>query len=118
MEALVLVLEVVNGHPYISLASVIIGCAVLVRLALRPSHLRLPPGPRGYPLVGNFFDLSSTQVWKQFGAWGKQYGEFASAQLSHDSRFDTDVNSLDFVHTRGRHTHQRFGTGHDTAQLV
>ena len=109
MEALAPVLETVNNHPYLSLASVIIGCAALVRLARWPSRPRLPPGPRGYPIVGNLLDLSSTQIWKQFGAWGNQYGGFTSAQLSHDSHLDADVDSLDLVYTRTRHTHQRFG---------
>jgi len=85
MEGFVSVLEVVNNHPYLLLASVIIGRAALVCLARWPSHSRLPPGPRGYPIVGNFFDFPSTQPWKQFGAWGQQYGGFTSAQLSHDS---------------------------------
>jgi len=118
MEALAPVLEAVNNHPYLSLASVIIGCAALVRLVRWPSRSRLPPGPKGYPIVGNLFDLPSTQVWKQFGAWGKQYGEFTSARPSQDTHFDADVDSLDFVYTRGRHIHQRFGPGHDNTQLV
>jgi len=113
MEALTPVFEVVNDHPYLSLASVIIGCAALVRLARWPSRHRLPPGPRGYPIVGNLFDLSSTQVWKQFGAWGKQYGGFTSVRLPHDLRFD----SLEIVCTRARHTHQGFGSGHDNTQF-
>ena len=118
MEALAPVLEAVNNHPYLSLASVIIGCAALVRLARWPSRPRLPPGPRGYPIVGNLFDLPSTRPWEQFGAWGKQYGGFTSAQLSRNSLFDANVDSLDLVYTRGRYTHQSFGSGHDNTQLV
>ena len=34
--------------------------------------------------MGNLFDFPSTQAWKQFGAWGKQYGGFTSAQPPHD----------------------------------
>ena len=117
MEVLAPVLEAVNNHPYLSSTSVIIGCAALVRLARWSSRPRLPPGPRGYPIVGNFFDLASTQVWKQFSAWGKQYGGFTSAQLSRDSHFDADVDSLALVYTRARHAHQHFWSRHNNTQL-
>ena len=68
------VLDVVNGHPYLSSASVILGCAALARLARWRSHPRLPPGPKGYPIVGNLLDLPPTHFWEVFSAWGKQYG--------------------------------------------
>ena len=71
------IVDLVNGHPYLSLASVIIGCAALARLSQRRSRSRLPPGPKGYPIVGNLFDLPPTHVWEKFGEWGKQYGGFS-----------------------------------------
>jgi len=104
MKALAPVLEAVNSHPYLSLSSVIIGCAAFVRLARWPSRPHLPPGPRGYPIVGNLFDLSSTQVWKQFGAWGKQYGEFTSARLSHESHLERMLTYWT-LYTQGHVTH-------------
>ncbi|KAF9649833.1 cytochrome P450 [Thelephora ganbajun] len=75
METVALVLDVINSHPYLSLISVVLGCAALVRLARWRSRSNLPPGPKGYPIVGNLLDLPSTHVWEQFGAWGRQYGE-------------------------------------------
>ena len=99
METLAPVLEVVNDHPYLSLASIIIGCAALVRLVRWPSRSRLPPGPSGYPIIGNLLDLSSTHVWKQFGAWGKQYGGFSSfLPSSHGSHFDAAVHPPDLTY--------------------
>jgi len=79
MEALAPVIEAVTDHPYLSSASAVIGCAALVRLARWPSHPHLPPGPRGYPIVGSLFDLPPTRPWEQFAAWGKQYGGFTLA---------------------------------------
>lgn len=35
----------------------------------------LPPGPRGYPLIGNLFDMPATQEWLAFAQWGDKYGE-------------------------------------------
>lgn len=34
----------------------------------------LPPGPKGWPLLGNVTDLPSSQAWVKFTALGRQYG--------------------------------------------
>ena len=74
MEALAPIVSVVNEHPYRSLASAILGCVVLVRLTRWTSRPGLPPGPKGYPIVGNLLDFPPTHLWEKLGAWGKQYG--------------------------------------------
>ena len=74
MEMLAPVLNVANDHPYLSSASVILGCVAIVRSARRRPRPNPPPGPKGFPIVGNLFDLAATNVWEQFGAWGRQYG--------------------------------------------
>ena len=77
METVAPVLDVVNGHPYLSSVSIILGCAALARLVRWRSHTRLPPGPKGYPIIGNLLDLPPTHVWEKFGTWGKQYGRLS-----------------------------------------
>jgi hypothetical protein len=74
METVAPILEVANDHPYLTLASVILGCAALSRLARWRSRSHLPPGPKGYPIIGNLLDLPPTHAWEKFGDLGKQYG--------------------------------------------
>lgn len=38
------------------------------------SGLPLPPGPKGYPIIGNMFDIPSTNPEKAYAAMSKQYG--------------------------------------------
>lgn len=121
METLTPVLDVVNDHPYLSLTSVILGCAALVRLARWRSRSNLPPGPKGFPIVGNLFDLASTHAWEQFGAWGKQYGgsSFLHILLPHIIRTLTWMyTNWIFCASRGRHIRQCSGSGHDNTQLI
>ena len=92
METFAPIGYMVVDHPYPSLAIVILGCATLVRLAQRRSRPRLPPGPRGYPILGNLLDLPPNHVWEKFGAWGKQYGKlFALRLLPHDSHLGANM---------------------------
>ncbi|KAF7347310.1 hypothetical protein MVEN_01486400 [Mycena venus] len=41
----------------------------------RPS---LPPGPRGWPLIGNSFDIPTHTVWQSFAQMGEKWGDLLS----------------------------------------
>ncbi|KZT12902.1 cytochrome P450 [Laetiporus sulphureus 93-53] len=41
----------------------------------------LPPGPQGWPLIGNIFDMPTTQQWKRFAEWGQRWGDLMSISL-------------------------------------
>ena len=40
-----------------------------------PKRLPLPPGPKGYPLIGNIFDMAVDTPWVVYDEWRKTYGE-------------------------------------------
>ncbi|KAL4266770.1 cytochrome P450 family protein [Pleurotus pulmonarius] len=40
---------------------------------LRAVRLPLPPGPKGYPVIGNLFDMPFEQQWVKYREWAKRY---------------------------------------------
>ncbi|KAI0056529.1 cytochrome P450 [Artomyces pyxidatus] len=60
-------------------ASIFLVLAANKRCARR--DLRLPPGPRPLPLVGNLFDFPKESSWLTYTEWGKVYGDILSMQV-------------------------------------
>ncbi|KAL1725532.1 cytochrome P450 [Schizophyllum commune] len=46
---------------------------IVVGLRRRKRYLPLPPGPKGLPLIGNFFDMPTMYEWEKYMEWAKQY---------------------------------------------
>ncbi|KAH8824059.1 cytochrome P450 [Flagelloscypha sp. PMI_526] len=43
---------------------------------------RLPPGPRGWPIVGNLLDIPKSHAWHRFEEWSRQYGDVCYVNLA------------------------------------
>ncbi|KAH8093138.1 cytochrome P450 monooxygenase [Cristinia sonorae] len=64
-------------------------CAAILLLPLlwfllfsrRSAHHRLPPGPKGIPLLGNAFQMPMDYQERTFLAWGKTFGDIVHARL-------------------------------------
>ncbi|KAK7449185.1 hypothetical protein VKT23_013331 [Stygiomarasmius scandens] len=70
--------------------SLLVATFVLVVRQLRKPRLPLPPGPKGLPIVGNLFDLGSSQAPHiQAVEWSKQYDSdvVSVSALGHTSVF-------------------------------
>ncbi|KAG2138828.1 cytochrome P450 [Suillus cothurnatus] len=40
-----------------------------------------PPGPPGWPLIGNVLDIPHTKPWLTFAKWGKKYGDISHIEV-------------------------------------
>ncbi|ESK83160.1 cytochrome p450 [Moniliophthora roreri MCA 2997] len=57
---------------------------------------KLPPGPKGYPIVGNTFQLDPSRPWNTFVEWKKMYGNIVHFRL-----FNQDVILLNTAKAAG-----------------
>jgi hypothetical protein len=70
-------------HPYYMLAALFFAAVSFRHWLLKkgmdgnPNGLPLPPGPKGYPLVGNVFDMPFDKPWVVYDEWRKTYGKIA-----------------------------------------
>jgi len=49
--------------------------AVVYR-ALKRARLLLPPGPKGFPLIGNLLDVPITNIAETYTKWAQKYGKW------------------------------------------
>jgi hypothetical protein len=75
-----------------------------VRQASKRRKMGLPPGPTGWPLIGNLLDWPLSAQWVTFTQWAKQYG---MTSLFNGPRFILLIKSYtgDIVHLNVAGTH-------------
>jgi hypothetical protein len=47
---------------------------ILLYRASKRDRLPLPPGPKGWPLIGNLLDIPQSDVVKTYAEWARKYG--------------------------------------------
>ena len=70
----------VATYPYHTLVVLFFSYIVFKQLKkctnANPNRLPLPPGPKGYPLLANLFDVPINKPWLVYDEWRKTYGKF------------------------------------------
>ncbi|KAF8523968.1 cytochrome P450 [Hysterangium stoloniferum] len=82
-----------NVYLVISLSAVLTVC--FLRRRRLPKGLRLPPGPPGYPIIGNLLDLPKRHEWKTYKDWANTYGDIVYVNVLGTSM--AFVNSQELV---------------------
>lgn len=47
-------------------------------ISSRKKKLPSPPGPQGWPILGNILDIPRSLAWVKYKALGDKYGQFSS----------------------------------------
>ncbi|ESK89479.1 cytochrome p450 [Moniliophthora roreri MCA 2997] len=83
----------------------------IYRRSRRPGNL--PPGPKGYPLVGNIFQLGVNRPWHTLVEWHKTYGDIMYLRL-----FNQDVIVLNTAKVAGDLLDRRAANYSERYQMV
>ncbi|KAJ7824971.1 cytochrome P450 [Mycena olivaceomarginata] len=75
----------------------------------RSKRTRLPPGPKGYPIIGNYYDLPAEGSHLQYSEWKKSYGDliFLSILGRNILVCNSRETVMDILHKRGANSADR-----------
>ena len=86
-------ISLLGSYPYYKLAALFFSVMLFRQLKkgrdANPNGLPLPPGPKGYPLIGNLFDMPVHKPWIVYDEWSKTYGK---TFIIHDLLLHNNLN--------------------------
>ncbi|KAG2040709.1 cytochrome P450 [Suillus americanus] len=80
-----------------------IGVAYFVKQVLNKNPASYPPGPRGWPLVGNIQDMPRIKPWLTFAEWGEKYGAISHIEVlgQHIIVLNSVKSAMDMLDKKG-----------------
>ncbi|KAG2066224.1 cytochrome P450 [Suillus decipiens] len=77
--------------------------AYLVKQVLNMNSASYPPGPRGWPLVGNIRAIPEIKPWLTFTEWGKKYGPISHIEVlgQHIIVLNSAKSAVDMLDKKG-----------------
>ncbi|OJA07969.1 hypothetical protein AZE42_13541, partial [Rhizopogon vesiculosus] len=58
-----------------------VGAYLVKQVFTKKNPAPYPPGPPGWPLIGNISDMPHVQPWLTFAEWGKKYGDISHIEV-------------------------------------
>ena len=100
------IMGLLETYSYQILVALFFGCILLFRQLKKsrsnnPKGLPLPPGPKGYPLIGNLFDMPLDKPWLVYDEWSKTYGKSMIADSLLSQRFSLSRRWYDIFQSPG-----------------
>lgn len=67
-----------NTQLLLDAGIVLAAVGLLSHFLKRKQPAPYPPGPQGYPIIGNLLDMPTELPWRTYMQWGQKFGETAS----------------------------------------
>ncbi|KAG1758394.1 cytochrome P450 [Suillus occidentalis] len=58
-----------------------VGVYMVKKVVTKKNLTPYPPGPRGWPLIGNILDMPRIKPWVTFTEWGEMYGDITHIEV-------------------------------------
>ncbi|KAG1855197.1 cytochrome P450 [Suillus subalutaceus] len=58
-----------------------VGVYLVKQVVIKKNPAPYPPGPRGWPLIGNVLDMPRIKPWLTFTEWGQKYGNITHIEV-------------------------------------
>ncbi|KAF5391128.1 hypothetical protein D9757_003045 [Collybiopsis confluens] len=65
--------QIITTQLWPAVGASVIALLFVTRFLVKQTKGSLPPGPRGWPIIGNIFDIPNEYPWKVYRQWGRDF---------------------------------------------